>query len=78
MFSLCAINDSLTHRFAVPPLPQAGEGCGQLIGNAQGLWSELAIFMPRPVAWAEIDRPFGPFVVVFIKRQSLRLYDAEV
>jgi hypothetical protein len=34
--------------------------------------------MPRPVAWAEIDRPFGPFVVVFIKRQSLRLYDAEV
>jgi hypothetical protein len=28
-------NQSLAHRFAVPPLPQAGEGCGQLIFRAQ-------------------------------------------
>ena len=33
--SSCKINESLTHRFAVPPLPQAGEGCCQLIFRRQ-------------------------------------------
>ena len=34
-FSSCKISESLTHRFAVPPLPQAGEGYCQLIIRAQ-------------------------------------------
>jgi hypothetical protein len=35
LFSSCKISESLTHRFAVPPLPQAGEGCCQLIFRPQ-------------------------------------------
>jgi hypothetical protein len=35
LFSSCEISESLTHRFAVPPLPQAGEGCCQLIFRGQ-------------------------------------------
>jgi len=30
LFAWWQISESLTHRFAVPPLPQAGEGCCQL------------------------------------------------
>ena len=35
LFSSCKIRESLTHRFAVPPLPQAGEGYRQLIFRGQ-------------------------------------------
>ena len=35
LFSSSKISEALTHRFAVPPLPQAGEGCCQLIFHLQ-------------------------------------------
>ena len=35
------VSESLTHRFAVPPLPQAGEGCYQLIFRSRTLTYKL-------------------------------------
>jgi hypothetical protein len=35
LFSSCMSSESLTHRFTVPPLPQAGEGCYQRIFRGQ-------------------------------------------
>ena len=35
LFSSSKISEALTLRFAVPPLPQAGEGCCQLIFHVQ-------------------------------------------
>ena len=35
LFSSSKISGALTHRFAVPPLPQAGEGCCELIFHLQ-------------------------------------------
>jgi len=35
LFSSSKVSESLTHRFAVPPLPQAGEGCCQLTFHGQ-------------------------------------------
>jgi hypothetical protein len=35
LFSSSKISEPLTHRFAVPPFPQAGEGCCQLIFHLQ-------------------------------------------
>ena len=35
LFSSSKISEALTHRFAVPPLPQAGEGCCQPIIRRQ-------------------------------------------
>ena len=35
LFASWQISESLTHRFAVPPLPQPGEGCCQLIFRCQ-------------------------------------------
>ena len=35
LFCSCKISESLTHRCAVPPLPQAGEGYCQLIFRGQ-------------------------------------------
>ena len=35
LFSSSKISEALTHRFAVPPPPQAGEGCCQLIFHLQ-------------------------------------------
>jgi len=35
LFSSSKISEALTLRFAVPPLPQAGEGCCQLIFHLQ-------------------------------------------
>jgi len=35
LFSSVSISESLTHRFAAPPLPQAGEGCHPLLFRGQ-------------------------------------------
>ena len=35
LFSSVTMSESLTHRFAVPPLPQAGEGCHPLLFRGQ-------------------------------------------
>ena len=35
LFCRRRISNSLTHRYAVPPLPQAGEGCCQLSFGCQ-------------------------------------------
>ena len=35
------------------------------------LYYKLLPLNPRPLAWAEIDRPFGPFVSLFLKWQHL-------
>ena len=35
LLSSCKVSASLTHGFAVPPVPQAGEGCCQLIFRSQ-------------------------------------------
>ena len=49
LFSSRRIGESLTHRFAVPPLPQKGEGCCQLIfcSQAKGLLVGLREARPK-------------------------------
>ena len=41
LFCSRKISDSLTHRCAVPPLPQAGEGCCELIFRGQAKMYKL-------------------------------------
>jgi hypothetical protein len=50
-------SESLTHRFAVSPLPQAGEGHFQLIPRCQTQMSKLQF--PGLAPWASLCRPTG-------------------
>ena len=57
LFSSCKFSRSLTHRCAVPPLPQAGEGC----------WGPE--HFPR-LLWRHLSTSFHKFGNVFPTRSS--------
>jgi hypothetical protein len=61
LFASCQISESLTHRFAVPPLPQAGEGCCQLIfRHHHNVQTQRHRLSAAPSSWAVDCRVFEP------------------